>query len=103
MQHAAFMQVAHAASDVMSNVEHGLDACESRAETAVRGDTPRQDCMLQQQEGAASQTSERSAGLAARGAAFMQAGCSRWGRHALTRLHAAEQGGQPQRPCTGRH
>ena len=51
MQHAAFMQVAHAASDVVRNLKHCLDACESSAKATLRGDTPGQDGMLQQQRG----------------------------------------------------
>ena len=51
MQHAAFMQVAHAASDVVRDLKHSLDACEGSAEAAQWGDTPGQDCMLQQQRG----------------------------------------------------
>lgn len=61
MQHAAVMQVAHAAGDVVSNLKHCLDACERGTEATLRGDTPGQDRMLQQQRGPANQTLERSA------------------------------------------
>ena len=102
MQHATIMQVAHAASDVMRNVEHCLDAGESSAEAALRRDTPGQDCVLQPQGGTQSVPgAERR--IAARGGGFMQAKDAAGGEDMLRRACMLQSRGGSQKDPGEKH